>query len=79
MALSTTDCQQLLDRLKAAYYNLLVGEQEIEVKYRERTLKYNAGNIKELKNEIMKLETQCGCKKNGRLPPVGIRRRHVCR
>lgn len=79
MACDPNECSELLPKLKAAYYALLAGERKTSFKYRERTITYastSEAQMNALKAEIMRLETKCGCKENGRLKPLRLGRRY---
>lgn len=83
MACDPNECNELLPNLKAAYYAFLAGDRKTSVRYKDRTITYQAATpaiLAELKQEIMRLETKCGCKKNGRLKPLrlGVGRRFGC-
>jgi len=82
MACDPTECTELLPKLKAAYYAFLAGDRETSVRYRERTITYQSATpaiLAELKNEIMRLETKCGCSENGRRKPLRLfGGRHGC-
>ncbi len=78
MACDPNECTELLPKLKAAYYAFLTGDRKTQVRYRERTISYQSATpavMAELKQEIMRLESKCGCKQNGRLKPIGLFRR----
>jgi len=79
MACNTELCEQWLPELQAAYYGFLTGKRQTSFKYRERTITYQSVSdtvLKEMKAEIMRLETACGCADNGRKKPLrlGVRR-----
>jgi len=79
MACDPNECSELLPGLKAAYYALLSGERKTSFKYRERTITYQSASpvvMAELKSEIMRLETKCGCSSNGRRKPLRLGRAH---
>jgi hypothetical protein len=79
MACDPNECSELLPKLKAAYYALLSGDRKTSFRYRERTITYQAATpaiMAELKNEIMRLETKCGCGANGRRRPLRLGRVH---
>ena len=85
MACDPNECTELLPQLKAAYYAFLAGDRKTSVRYKDRTITYQSATaavMAELKQEIMRLETKCGCKENGRLKPLGLftrgRRRCGC-
>ena len=72
MACDPTECTDLLPKLKAAYYAFLAGDRKTSVRYRDRTITYQSATpaiLAELKTEIMRLETKCGCAENGRRKP----------
>ncbi len=79
MACDPNECSELLPKIKAAYYALLAGERKTSFKYRERTITYQAaspGIMLQLKTELMRLESKCGCSSNGRLKPLRLGRGH---
>lgn len=49
----------ILPQLRAAYYSLLAGKQTQQVRDGERWQTWHAGNAKELKAEIRRLELMC--------------------
>jgi len=77
MACDPNECTELLPELKAAYYALLAGNRKTSFRYRERTITYQSATpaiMAELKSEIMRLETKCGCRSSGRLKPLRLGR-----
>lgn len=53
--------------LRPAYYRMLAGGSEVEVRFGEEWVKYGQGNSSECASLILRLEGECA-KKQGRAP-----------
>lgn len=59
-------------RLQEAYYQLLAGETEVRVRFREREVELARGNLELLQAEITRLKAECE-RKQGRRGRYAIR------